>query len=109
MESPRRTRCWLMESETLGRQGKGPGSREAVRACGDPASKPSWYRWRNRSLLFHDRSQEHFRFLRLDAENDELLARQALLETLLVQLVLLRREAQQPLALVGDPLPRTLD
>src|SRR5689334_5102589 len=53
-------------------------------------------------------AEEDLGFQRLDAENDELLARQPLREALLIELVLVRGEAQQAVALVSDSLPRTL-
>ncbi len=53
-------------------------------------------------------AEDHLGYLRLDAEDDELLASQSFLEALLIELVFVCREAQQALALVSHPLSRTL-
>src|SRR5437667_9812669 len=60
-----------------------------------------------RSIQDHG-TERYLRLLRLDAEDDELLAAQSPPETLLVQLVLVGGEAEGLIALVGDPLPRAL-
>src|SRR5579883_752295 len=50
----------------------------------------------------------HLGFQRLDAESDEFSTRQPLSEALVIELVFVRGEAQQVIAPVGHPLPRTL-
>jgi hypothetical protein len=52
-------------------------------------------------------TDEYFGFQRFDAENNELSAAQPFLETVVVELVLLRGEPKQAITLVSDPLPRT--
>jgi hypothetical protein len=53
-------------------------------------------------------TKDHLGLLRLDAKNDELVSRQSLFETSLIELVFMLSETQQALTLVSDPLPRTL-
>jgi hypothetical protein len=53
-------------------------------------------------------TQGHLRLLGLDTKDDELLALQPLAEAVLVEQVLLAREANLPVSLVGNPLPRPL-
>jgi hypothetical protein len=47
------------------------------------------------------------RFQRFDAKDNELLVRQPSIEALLIELMLVRGEAQQAITLVSDPLPWT--
>jgi len=53
-------------------------------------------------------TEKHLGFQRLDAEDDDLLARQSLREALVIELVLVYGEVEQVLAPVGNPLPWTL-
>jgi len=53
-------------------------------------------------------TEPHLGFQRLDAENDELLARQPLREALVIELVFVRGKVEQALTPVGNPLPWTL-
>jgi hypothetical protein len=53
-------------------------------------------------------AHEHLGYQRLNTENEEILARQALFEALMIELMFLFGESQQAFTLVGDPLPRTL-
>ncbi len=48
-----------------------------------------------------------FGFQGFDAEQVELSARQSLVEAPMIELMLLRREAQPAFTLISDPLPRT--
>src|SRR5262249_6495345 len=56
------------------------------------------------SFVHYHRAERHFRFLGLDAEDDELFPLQVTPEALLVEFVLLHSEAELLVSLIGDPL-----
>jgi hypothetical protein len=60
------------------------------------------------SQVPHIGTEPHLGFERLDAENDELIAPQPLREALVIELMFMRAEGEQLIALVGNPLPGTL-
>src|ERR1700679_3819684 len=53
-------------------------------------------------------SERHFCFLRLNAEDNELLPLMSLIETLLIEQVLLVRETDDAITLIGNPLAGSL-
>jgi hypothetical protein len=55
-----------------------------------------------------DGTEERFGYLRLDAENHELVAVQSVLEALMVTFAFMARETHEALALVRHPLPGPL-